>query len=277
MLLAPYLISAASLFMGSASMAQDSDDWDLGRDPAQKAIVAAVSFDNFGVAARCVDGQLSVLMSGLSMARGEQKIGVSIGDEPAKDATWISTGDGTLFSLWPTSTANTLREGGSLRITVPASGNQPARRYAFDLPKSEASVAAVFEACDRSLPRSRAEADAVPSSENLAGLRWVRRPEPRFPFRNEGRTYDFGIAAISCATDRDGYLRKCIVESEYPAGAGFGRAAQYAAHQSSRVEVIEGDASSVEDRKLNFVVRFGAITGLDLQRPPSRLPNNGPL
>ena len=46
------LIGLAALI---ATPATAQDDWDLGRDPERKLTIAAVTYDNFGVAVRCMD------------------------------------------------------------------------------------------------------------------------------------------------------------------------------------------------------------------------------
>lgn len=148
------LIALATAALATSASAQDDGDWDLGRDPVKKAVVAAVTFDNFGVAVRCVDGRLSVLMSGIPPGKGERTFGLAMDDGPAMDTDWISAGDGsTVFNLWPTSTANLLRKGGRLRVTMPMPDGAPSRRLTVDLPASETSVATVFQACDRICPR----------------------------------------------------------------------------------------------------------------------------
>jgi hypothetical protein len=56
-----------------AAPAQDpSEDWDFGADPARKLTIAAMTFENFGVAVRCMDENLSVVVSGLPVASGER-------------------------------------------------------------------------------------------------------------------------------------------------------------------------------------------------------------
>lgn len=252
------------------ALAQDAgDDWDLGRDPARDAVIAAVTFDNFGIAVRCVDRRLSVLMSGMPPGRGERNLKMALGESGEADQTWISAGDGTtVFSLWPTSVANYLRQGGRLQVIAPQDDG-PARRYVVDLPRSDAAVPAVLTACGETIP-SEGQANGVASREDLTGLTWARRIEARFPFQNNGPTPEFGIVALSCVTDRGGYLKRCRIESEYPADGVFGRAAQLGAHQSGRVAVTEGDPAAVEGRRVVFVVRFGMVTDFNSDTP-SRL------
>ena len=83
-----------------ATPAAAQDDWDLGRDPGRKLTVAAVNFDNFGVAVRCVDDVMSVVVSGLPVERGARIIRHRIGDQPEVTGSWVSAGNGSAaFSI----------------------------------------------------------------------------------------------------------------------------------------------------------------------------------
>lgn len=93
--------------------------------------------------------------------------------------------------------------------------------------------------------------DNVASSEDMAGLTWTRRPEPRFPFSNSP-SYNNGVVALRCNTDVEGYLKRCAIESEYPDDGGC-------------------DPASVDGRTINFLVRFSAYNDYG-PIIPSRLP-----
>lgn len=257
------LTSLLAFAVASPGWAQDADDWDYGEDPARKLAIAAVTFDTFGVAVRCVDGSFGVVLSGLPVGTGERSLGYRIGDEAERRTTWISGRDSTsAFSFWPRSVATQLSKGGRLAISVP--DGERTRRYAVDIPPSSAAVGKVFQACGRSL---ETPSETPPSGEEFSGLRWARRPEVNFPDRAR---YEQGVAAILCYARANGGLRDCQIESEFPEGSGFGRAATLGAHQSARVApAVTGE--SLEGRRLVFVARYKME---DAGSPPipSRLP-----
>lgn len=261
------LAAAAAAWPASA---QDSgDEWDYGENPAQKLSIAAVTFDTFGVAVRCLNGSLSVVMSGLPPASGERTLGLGIGDDPIAASRWISPRDGTAaFALWPRSVAGRLSKGG--RLTVSAPDGDRTRRYVVDLPPSESSVSRVFRACGQALDAD--DEDAAPAGEDFAGLLWDRSPTINFPDRAK---YEMGLAAIQCRARASGGLRDCRVESEFPEGSGFGRAATLGAHQSARVRpAVPGE--NIEGRRLVFVVRYSMTDDLGPTIPSRLPPRNDP-
>lgn len=261
----PLLAPVAALSVGAAPVcAQDAgEDWDFGRDASRDLVIAAVTFDNFGVAVRCLDDTLSVVVSGVQAAEGEQQIRFAMGDEDESDTTWIGAPGGrSLFSLWPASVAAKLMKGGRLSLGV--SDGERTRRLAVDLPSSPAAIGQVFSACGRALPTPQSD---EPDGENLQGLRWRSVPQPTFPSRTAAES---GIAALSCNTDQAGAPRDCRVESEFPEGGGFGRAAVVAAHRSGRVTPAEGASNEIGGRRIAFVVRYGLVE--PSLTTPSRIP-----
>lgn len=261
-------ISAALLIAAPATApAQNaSDDWDFGADPARKLTIAAMTYENFGVAVRCVDESFSVVVSGLPQGSGRRTLGWRFGDNPDTQTAWISGRDSTTaFAIWPRSIATSLSRGGKLEIA--ARDGEATRRYVVDLPASHQAVGRVFEACGLSL---NAPSSAPPSGESFAGLRWERSPTPSFPSRVTAPST--GMAAIQCIAQRDGTLRQCEVESEFPEGAGFGRATVLGAHRTARVAPVQ-DGQDIGGRRLVFLTRYGQIEGGWMEPPPSRLPN----
>lgn len=261
--------SAAILLLLSAngSAAQvAADDWDLGVDPSRNLTAAAVTFDRFGVAVRCADGSLSVVMAGLPVASGQRRLLYSMDGRPEAETLWVSGPDSTsAFAVWPRSFARAMSRGG--RLSVAALDGQTTRRYVVDLPPSANSIGQVFQACGHDLvPSGNNEA---PSGEDFAGLRWAQRPQVSFPDRAR---HEQGLAAVLCRVRQDGGLRDCTVESEFPEGSGFGRAATLGAHRTARVETADGSAGDLEGRRISFVTRYG-MAGPGLTPPPSRLPN----
>lgn len=257
---------AGLVLANGPAVAQQADDWDFGQDPARKLTIAAMTFDNFGVAVRCMDGSFSVVVSGLPVASGRRSLGWRMGEGPDQQTSWVSPPDSaSAFAVWPRSVATGLSRGGALQIA--ARDGETTRRYAIDIPPSSQAVGRVFEACGLNL---LAPTTAAPSGESFAGLRWTRAPEPSFPDRD--MSYSAGMAALRCTAQADGSLRGCEVESEFPVGVGFGRAAVLGAHRSGRVAAVER-GQSIGDRTIVFLVRYGQILGGWMEPPPSRLPD----
>lgn len=252
-------VMAAVLAMAaSPALAQEAgDDWDYGEDPARKLSVAAVTFENFGVAVRCMDARLSVVLSGLPVATGSRRIQYRMGDGQESEGEWISGRESTTaFTVWPRYVAAGLSRGGRLAMAVP--DGDGTRQYAVDLPASGASISRVFSDCGHDLEASIA--DTAPSREDLAGLVWRRTPEPSFPSR---ASYDVGLAGITCHARDNGRLRDCRIESEFPEGSGFGRAATYGAHRTGQVALADGSTSGMAGRRISFLVRYRAMDWRD--------------
>lgn len=250
-----------------ATPATAQDDWDLGRDPERKLTIAAVTYDNFGVAVRCMDDVMSVIVSGLPDGRGLRTLRHQLGDQPEMSGRWVSAGDGgAAFSVWPASTAAYLARGGRWVLDVP--DGDRVRRISADIPPSSTAIGAVFSACGRTLaPESLV---GEPSREDFAGLRWVETPMPSFPNRTDTAA---GVAALTCTVTARGGLRGCRIESEFPEGAGFGRAATMAAHRDGKVAPIDpGSSVSMEGRRVSWFVRYNMSDQEPLPTIPSRLP-----
>ncbi|RZJ23772.1 MAG: hypothetical protein EON85_14835 [Brevundimonas sp.] len=260
------LAVGAILLTAVPVLAQDTgDDWDFGADPARDLTIAAMTFENFGVAVRCVDETLSVVVSGLPQGSGRRSLGWRIGDDPEVQTPWVSPrGSTSAFAVWPRSVATRLSQGGALEIA--ARDGEAIRRYAINIPASDQAVGRVFEACGLNL---RTPESTPPSGESFAGLRWTRPPTPSFP--SQMTAPSTGLAALQCIAHRDGTLRQCKVESEFPEGAGFGRAAVLGAHRTGRVAATER-GQDISGRSVVFMVRYGQIEGGWIQPPPSRLP-----
>ena len=258
-------LATALLIAGGPGWAQDAgDDWDFGENREQKLSIAAVSFENFGVAVRCMDGSLSVLMAGLPEDGGRRTLSYRIGQGPEHASDWISArGATTAFAFWPRAVARDLSEGGRLTVTVPTDSGQ--RRITADLPPSRAAVARVFQACGREL--TSAETLDAPREQNFGGLEWVREPDGSFPDRAR---YADGIAAVQCRVRANGHLSGCTIESEFPEGSGFGRAAVLAGHRTGKVGPADGGTADIEGRLINYTMRYGIIDGY-LTPPPSRM------
>ena len=267
------LILAATI----ATPAAAQDDWDLGRDPGRRLTVAAVNFDSFGVAVRCVDDVMSVVVSGLPVERRARIIRHRIGDQPEMTGSWVSAGDGSAaFSIWPAATAAYLSRGGRWVLEVP--DGEKIRRISADLPASPSAIGEVFAACGRTLtPTSLVD---EPSQEEFGILRWVRMPDVSVPSRggieaeSGSRAEEAAMAALSCTVTARGALRACRVESEFPEGSGFGRAAVIRAHREGRVGPEDPDSTvSMEGQRVCWVIRFNMEREIPLPTVPSDIPS----
>ena len=230
----------------------EGDDWDFGEDASRRLTIAAVTFENFGVAVRCMDGAFSLILSGLPEASGERTIRYEIGDEEA-ESLWVSAPDSTsAFAVRPNWLAQQMGRGGQLALTVRDS--RESRRIVADLPPSPQAIARVFSACGRpmreDLARSRAEDEEAVA---MPGFVWRSSPRVNFPVRAMPTK---GLAAVTCQVKPDGGLRDCTAESEFPVGSGFGRAAELAAHQTGRVGWANRSREPLPDRTITFTVRY---------------------
>lgn len=251
--------------IAGAGPTQARDDWDYGEDPARDLAIAAVTYENFGVAVRCMGDNLSVVMSGLPEGSGERTLRLALGDEVGAESAWVSARNSTtVFAVWPRAVATRLSAGGQLVLAVP--DGEQTRRYAVDLPASATSVERVFRACGKTL--LPADGRSVPAAEDFQGVKWLRVPEVRFPDRAQ---YENGLAAIRCRVEAGGGLSDCEIESEFPEGSGFGRAATLGAHRTARVAPRDPADADIAGRSVAFVVRY-RMSGSMLTPPPSRLP-----
>lgn len=265
----PVLSTLLAGLIATPALAQTTaDDWDLGRDAEQKLVIAAVSFETFGIAVRCRDNVLSVVASGLAVENGERTLKYSMAGSVERDTPWVAARRSqAAFAIWPAAIAADLSKGGRLSLGVP--DGERIRRIAVDLPASPAAIGQVFAACGRELP---VDSSQEPRSTNMSALIWRHAPAASFPDR--GRS-DAGIAALLCNVEARGGLRGCRVESEFPEGGGFGRAATLGAHQTGRVGLPEGQTGDMEGRQIAFVVRYMMSNDL-LPAAPTRLPPRKP-
>lgn len=255
-----------ALLANSAAWAQApaNDDWDYSENAGEKLAIASVTFETFGVAVRCRDNTLSVLVSGLPVESGERKLRYRMGASEEVESVWVSGRNSqTAFAVWPQRIASQLRSGGTLAIAA-MDGDQ-VKRYQVDLPASAEAIPRVMTACGQVSENQ----DDAPSGENLAGMRWIDRPEINFPSRSSVET---GLAAIQCSVRANGRMRDCRILSEFPEGAGFGRAATLGAHRTAQVVSTGSGSADLEGRSVSFVVRYNSYEAL-LAPPPSRLPD----
>ncbi len=247
-----------------ATPAAAQDDWDLDRDPERKLTVATVTLDNFSVAVRCLDDVMSVLVVGLPPGRGVRTIHSSLDGQPLTSDRWISANRTTHLSVWPAAMAAQLSKGGRWVLDVP--DGDRVHRTSVDLPTSSTEVREVFRACGREL--TPASFDDEPGEEDLGPLVWTRAPRPSYP-RTEIAA---GLAALTCTVDAAGRLRACRIESEFPEGGGFGRAAAIGAHRTGWVAPQPDTTEPSEGRQISFTVQFNMGDEAPFPVSLSRLP-----
>lgn len=92
---------------------------------------------------------------------------------------------------------------------------------------------------------------AEPRLWDAQEITFLRRPQPEFPTRaNSNR----GEASVICVVTAAGTFRSCQIETETPAGSGFGRAAVVAMQRGARIE-MKSDGPA-EGERVRGVLRF---------------------
>jgi hypothetical protein len=259
------LAGLALALIAVPALAQDAgDDWDLMRAPRQKAVIAALTFDSgIGLGARCVDGAYELLFSGLPPVTTRLRtLNFSHDGGPARETSWSVGTDGTsAFSDFPAPMARRLRAGGRVEVAVPAQDGQPAKRFVLDLPRSEHAIDETLTACGRPLsdPHDVNLVSSLPAT-GVAGVaggyRWVIQPRPEFPSRALREKANTGSANLSCLVRPDGRLHDCVVETERPAGAGFGQAAIDGARRARLGPAPDDSAPVAPDAMVSFRTNF---------------------
>ncbi|MDZ4392800.1 hypothetical protein [Cypionkella sp.] len=268
----PTLALLACTAVALPALAQDAaTDWDMFRDPDKKLIMAYARFDvGLSIATRCVNGSFEAVISGLPPAgrRETRSLGLAFGDDEFYTQRWNVAVNNTLaVSELPAPFARKLREGGRLRVFVPAGAGE-GRNLTYDLalPASSASIDETLMTCGRPLTDPRdAELEALPEGGLPANLNWANPPRGSFPV---GGRYARGFATIMCLSNPDGSLRDCTVEAEHPQGGGFGEAALRATRRArlGNAETSEGPVPlALILYRTNFVVE-GYETREDEQR-----------
>jgi len=231
--------AAAALFFSvilpSAAAAQDkaptapatasADDWDMIRDPAKKTVAAYVSLDSgVSVILRCTNKVYAALVARLPGALGDTRVlHLSYGDHSHPETWNVVTSPTVAMSALPAPFARKLRDGGMLSIMTP-DGAGPGRNltHHLHLPASSTAVDETLTACEKPLedPRDALLPDLGEGGLS-AGVTWERPPRPNYPALAR---YSAGFAMLSCMALPDGRVNDCVVESEFPADGGFGRA-----------------------------------------------------
>lgn len=247
--------------IGSSAVAQD---WE--RIESRGASTAVLVFDNgLSIGVRCERGRtLSAMIAGLPEVEPptdrplRRRIQTSWGrdDYIASGDWWVTVQTSIALADAPARLARGLRKGGELNIVLPEGGeNGRNLRYVMAVPESTAVLDGVLEECGRPLVDPH---DAlIPSGANSlpAGINWRVRLRPEYPI---GAAYTGGLARLTCLTQPDGRLAECVVESEFPAGAGFGRAALESVRRG-RVGIVGDPEAPVPVARTSFVVHFSMV------------------
>lgn len=258
------VVVVMAVAIGGPVEAQE-DDWDLLREPELNRTVASLVFtDGFAVAARCSDGVFDLMLAGLPRNREDhvtRTIEIGLGDQAMTEQSWMTSAEGdTVFSRLPARFARELREGGLLRVQVPAEGAEPARRFVVELPPSPAAINETLIACDRPINDTRLSEDSwvVPEDGSPSGYRWLRAPRPVYPNLASTMEIPHGLVAVSCVRRPDGRLDLCEIESEAPGGYGFGDATL---RSLGDARLTSSEGQEYPDSVVVFSINYGlAIT-----------------
>ena len=252
--------AAIAIIIASPSpvLAQD-DDWDLTRDPEKKLVSATVMLSSgLVLAARCLDGRFDAVMGGLPEApegASTRTLQLTVRDGDAYPSTWnVTTNPRVAVSDYPAATARSWRTGGRFQVGIP--GGAPdgrTLRHDVTLPASSAAIGEALTACGKPLEDARdALLPDVPSSGLSAPAIWSRAPRPEFPSQER---YSGGYAVVTCLNQPNGFLGNCVVESEHPHDANFGRAAVRAARRA-QVEIPGETRGNYTPRLIGFRTVF---------------------
>jgi hypothetical protein len=243
----------------TVASAQDAiSDWDLTENDERRLTAASMTFSSgVSLILRCANGQYDALISGIPPVEAGTEwrtISLQFGDGPASERQWfVGTNPAVAISRLPARLARQLREGGVVKVRVedPVAGRR--MRYDLDLPESAANIDRTLTACDRPTEDVRDSLVEDLGENGLPmGIEWNRPPEPRYP---DGPTFERGFVTISCLNRPDGRLQNCIIESEYPAGGGFGRAALNGIERGS-IRVVGAPDAPVPRRMILFNTNF---------------------
>ncbi|MEH6664868.1 MAG: hypothetical protein V7678_08440 [Brevundimonas sp.] len=250
-------LAAVLTLVATTAAAQDEPDWDLIVEPAESLTAAFVAYEGgLGVLARCKDEAFHLMVTGLVPEDGlTRQTQVVFGDDDWGDEEWFVGEDpGTAFSYKPAMYARILREGGTFDIVVREAGpNGENLRYVFEIPRSASAVNQTLEACGKPVDDPRdVFLEDLPESGLPADLEWARQPRGLYP---SGRTYERGVAVVSCLTETDGRLRECVVETEWPADGGFGEAALRAT-RNGRLRNVDRSVAEVPTVIVSWTTTF---------------------
>lgn len=236
-------------------------DWEMSRDGRGHSMAFIPTTTGLAIGIRCNSGNLSAIIGGLPPAPGEEKTRViNIGFDDHDPRPWrfnVTIDRSVAMADFPASLARALRTGGRTRIGIP--GGAPGGRnlrHDLTLPGSSAAIDTIMRNCHRPLVDSRDDQlPDIPEGGLPSDLVWAVRPQPSYPM---GSNYYEGFAVLTCLSAADGGLHHCIVESENPPDARFGRAAINGA-RSARLANAANSGTPVAPRIVAFRVNFARL------------------
>lgn len=251
---------AASLALSAAatttvrSQAIEDDGWEVASDAAGQTIAAARYDNGLSLVARCQQNAFDVLILGLpTYTEPRRTIELDLVDVGEVINGWSLTKEGTVaYSRFPERLAQALIGGGRLNLTIRQGEGGPATRYPLDLPSQGKGLETTLAACNRPVmdPRFQTRADLL-SMVKPDEFEWLHRAEPQYPSPTSATS---GEVTVLCSIKPDGRLQGCTIESERPAGAGFGRAV-LAATGMARLKATSPDID-FEGQWISFTTRF---------------------
>lgn len=231
------------------AQAQQTDDWDLREDADRKLTLATLEFEGApGLGVRCLDGALAVLVTGVGPLPEGGRFSMSTSGRSV--GLWRELPDGLgLYNAAPLIAARDLMRGGEIVIDTPIA-NAPTKRYRLAGPVDSAAVRRVLEACGRPTVDLRDDLRRLEPAE----IKWERRVAPDFPEAAASNGVRAGEVVMSCIIGATGAFEDCRVESETPAGNGFGQSA-LRAYRQARIAAQPGGADIVGSLSI-FTVRY---------------------
>lgn len=263
------ILLTAMTAVAPAASAQDpvrSETWVLTRVSEGDTVMATAPFSNgITVIARCAYHRLHLIVAGLpeplDAADTSRQLTLVFGDAPTERATaWYVASDRTAaFSRLPSSTTRRLLRGGELQIVVPAPPGGARTRYVMSLGESVTELGEVLTHCGK--PLVDPDDDLLQGDGGNAlpgGLIWTRPPMVEYPRATVHGTPSWGTATLRCNVTADGRPRDCDIESEFPAGFGFGQAARRGAGTARLGLDDEARASgrTFDDERIAFTINF---------------------
>lgn len=257
MRIASLALGGACAALAAPAFAQDpapAEDWDLTVNAEQQLTLATVDFGENMLALRCRAGALDLLLTGVPASIGTtRQVRVSAGAIAGEDQVWATQpGQPLLGADEPARLARQLRAGGDLDVRVDreTEADRP-RRYRLTAPASATSVNAVLTACGQPLDEPR---DLIPRSPAGSSPIWKTGPVVEFPDNPEALRVGAGRVELACVVGPALRLTDCRVESETPAGLGFGASALVSARQAELGPPQDG--SDPTGRLVRFAIRF---------------------
>lgn len=248
-----------------APAATPADTWVLTRLREGNTLLATAPFSNgVTVVARCSNNLFALILAGLPEPTDpkaqSRSLTLLVGDDAVEKSTaWsVATDRTAAFSRLPAPMARRLAQGGALQIIVPAPPNGRRTRYVMDLTESVSAVQEVLSHCGRPLVDPGDEEALADANDLPARFRWLAVPAVSFPAQASSLGEAGGSATLTCDVNRQGWLRNCDIENEFPEGSGFGQAARRAAPTGRVALTAEGVAAgrTLGDGRMTFTLNF---------------------